>query len=753
MSGARNAHGRWRPSSGWPRYALIAAAVILFGLYLLLPTLSRTAAFRMRVQRALASTGYDVALATMRIGYDLSIALGDVSVAAPQQQPFLRARYVEVPLSLWMLFRGRVASVRFDEPHLFVDYLPPYPADGGPAAFPFGNLQIVDGFAHYTTAQGEMVLGPLSLHIDSLAGGSTLTVRGRSEMALATLAQQLHLPGVLEGTVEATIQLSGSLRDLQGGGSLQARGLRWQNDGWVLSGDMELPFDLGSEKDGGGLRGTAKSVLANMEFHDAEHARAGEKIHLDGHVEVTAGPGAPKLRVDLRLAEGEILWRRFYADLKQHRTSLRGELRVVPEGMALRDVVLATDGIGNVTVSGSVQRSGKSALRARLDISGVNQLYALAVRDALKETHPFLGRTDVAGALRGDVMFRRSGRAWKITGDIRLRDGHGVATDPPLELRGMDIDLPIALGANAPGAAARTGSLRIAMLHLGGVQVPELRAALSVVPNSVRLATPLSVPVLGGTFVLNDLEASQLDGPQPQAHLGFALRDLDLGQLSLALGWPPLRGTMRGEIPDVQIANGDIRSDGDIRVQVFGGQAQVRNLRVRQIASSVPTLELDIDFQDILLANLTQTLEVGTISGVARGAIHDLALVHGEPLRFDAWMETVPRPGVAQRISVKAIGQISTLGGAGGNPLTQGMLSFFDEYRYAKMGFRCRLENDRFHLRGIEQSGGEDYLVVGSLLPPRVNVISHSQVISFSEMVRRLSRVTSERTSGAERSK
>jgi hypothetical protein len=61
------------------------------------------------------------------------------------------------------------------------------------------------------------------------------------------------------------------------------------------------------------------------------------------------------------------------------------------------------------------------------------------------------------------------------------------------------------------------------------------------------------------------------------------------------------------------------------------------------------------------------------------------------------------------------------------------------------MGFQSRLENDRFYLRGVKSEDGKEYLVVGSTLPPRVNVVSHSQVISFSEMVKRLSRAFEDR--------
>jgi len=208
---------------------------------------------------------------------------------------------------------------------------------------------------------------------------------------------------------------------------------------------------------------------------------------------------------------------------------------------------------------------------------------------------------------------------------------------------------------------------------------------------------------------------------------------------------------MGGTLPAVRIEHDEIRSQGEIRVQVFGGEVQARKLRVTQISSSVPTVELDLAFENVLLGEVTKTLEVGHMSGIVRGAIHDLAIVHGQPLQFEAWMETVPRSGIAQRISVKAIRQLSILGGSGADPLSQAVLSFFDEYRYAKMGFRCRLENDRFVLHGIEQRDGKDYLVVGSILPPRVNVISYSQEIGFSEMARRLGQVTSEQINTEQR--
>ena len=68
----------------------------------------------------------------------------------------------------------------------------------------------------------------------------------------------------------------------------------------------------------------------------------------------------------------------------------------------------------------------------------------------------------------------------------------------------------------------------------------------------------------------------------------------------------------------------------------------------------------------------------------------------------------------------------------------------FDNFRYSKMGFRASLRNDKLILRGVESRDGKEFLVVGTLLPPTVNIISHTQEIGFSELLRRLERITTE---------
>ena len=70
-----------------------------------------------------------------------------------------------------------------------------------------------------------------------------------------------------------------------------------------------------------------------------------------------------------------------------------------------------------------------------------------------------------------------------------------------------------------------------------------------------------------------------------------------------------------------------------------------------------------------------------------------------------------------------------------------GLASFFDSFRYSKLGLKAVLKNDKLSLRGIESRGSQEFLVVGSILPPTVNIISHTQQISFGELLRRLEQI------------
>jgi hypothetical protein len=583
------------------------------------------------------------------------------------------------------------------------------------------------------TAGGELSLQATvrgALAGPAIAGTLTLEaadLRAPAWNATGTLSAPFRFEGATVRTDGAGLQLTkwkGSVPPFD-----------WQLEGVTIAAALDTTD--------GELVARAKSLVATgLQFHDAEYLRAGEGVILRGPLEARFdASGSLLLKVDAVAGEGEVLWDRFYMKLASHPLRLRGVFDLSPSRFRFEGVELSVAGIGEATAGGRYDwQSGQRSLQADIDLPGLAALYTVAVRDALGETYPLLARTSLNGDASATIDYREDGSGRSVSGNLALAELEVTASDPLLEVRGLTLALPFVLGQGLPSVEPRTGLLRIAEMQVGAVKVSDVAIPLTVGANRIAIASAVRVPLLGGAVFLPDFDADRLADPEARARFSLHLQEIDLGELSLALGGPSLSGSVTGAIPNVTVESNEIRSDGEIRASLFDGEARVRNLRVSQILSTVPALELDLEFNDISLGQMTDTFEIGHVSGIVRGRVDNLEIVQRQPVRFEAWMETVARPGVPQRVSVTAIRQLSILGGSGGDPLSHRLLSFFDEYRYAKMGFRCSLRNDRFTLHGIEELDGKDYLVVGSVMPPRVNVISHNQTISFSQMIRRLER-------------
>lgn len=611
-----------------------------------------------------------------------------------------------------------------------------------------------------------------------------LSWRGVSLAALAERFPQIAGGAKLQGTLDLSGTASGSGDSLTGSGSLTIARFRYHTDAFEVAGDLEAPLLLQGTavefKDGGihlagptfsfaGVNGGASQAavtgsvaldgdrvrahgdlqIAEVQAHDPTYERVIENAKVTGILEATWDPGTqPVLGVNLNVSGGELLWDRFYADIGLHPVRLAGEIRASP-AIELSRIDARADGIGRITGEARLRPPDTiERLVARIDVGNLESLYALAVRDPYKESFSFLATSSVGGKLGGRIEYTSAGETFSLTGDVSLTDVWATADEAGFELRGLNLRLPLRLGRVEP--AEERGALGVAGLRIGDIIFGGFDAELAARPNVVELRRPVAVALFNGALRLTHLMAEQLDSEQPRVTFGMAMDGVDLDALTTAMSLPPLQGNLSGAIPSITATGGEVRSEGEIRIQAFNGNVAIRNVSVDQLFSSVPTLRLDLDFEEISLGEVTEAFEVGRITGVARGGASNLAIVNGQPLSFDAWMETVERSGVSQRISVSAIRQLSILGGSGGDPFSQGILGLFDEYRYAEMGFRCRLENDRFLLRGVETIDGKEYLVVGSFMPPRVNVVSHNTVISFSEMVSRLQRIgaTSEEGEG-----
>ncbi len=511
-------------------------------------------------------------------------------------------------------------------------------------------------------------------------------------------------------------------------------GFSWSVPSLILRGHLE-PFGLG-------LGGVLEVESTGSALHDKGFRRAAEGLHIEGTVELIEMTDVVTIvRVDLLVASGEVLVDQFYLDLSIFPLAIAGRVELPRTGAAssndwvtISEAEIAMAGVGVMTGKGRLALDRDDIeLDVAIDLHGLARIYdALADTPAERRRYRFEtnGETTAKLAYRGT-----SSGDFSLTGNIRIRDAGVFASDPEFRLSGVDIDLPVAFGTGELSTASERGRAAFDQATILGGPVGATSLTIDVGRNAIRLAAPVRVPLFGGAMTIRSLDSTELASPQRRMSLAVDLADIDLEKFTRGLGAPRVAGTLSASIPEIEIGSGRLRSKGELLADVFGGRVRARNLRGDSLLSTVPTFGFDLDFEDISLAELTRTLSFGYVSGVAKGAVRDLEFVSWGPVAFAAWLETYPVSGVSQRVSVDAIRQISIVGGGSSDPVSESIMGFFDEYRYKKLGFRCRLHNDVFELDGIEVRDGDHYLVVGGAIPPRVNVVSHVREISFSDMI------------------
>jgi hypothetical protein len=495
---------------------------------------------------------------------------------------------------------------------------------------------------------------------------------------------------------------------------------------------MEVALDGILEAAGeGGVLWTASRI----DFTEASGERAAEK--LAGRLRLEPGADS-SLRFDLKLEGGAALVDSLLLDFAAQRLEVSGGLRASSSELAFRDLslrlgkILDIEGEVDLTSVGGLRRAD---LRASSD--DLMPLFVTFVRDPFGGVAPALAEASLQG--RGSVALRLDSTSRHAV-DATLKLSLSGLRTRAVEADKVEIDLPW-MGAARSARDSRSGRLRAGRLQVLALPWSGLDAAVQSFPGRLRAKAPIESRAFGGKLRLSDLtfEDDAKEGPRLGASL--TLEAFDLAEVARALGAPGLSGTVRGNLGRVRVDARAVRAEGSVEAEAFGGRWRFSGLSVEEPFSRVPSFGLDATCSEVDLARLTEALGLGRVQGVLEGKVTHLVIANGQPQSFDADLHSVPRKGVPQNIDVKAIVQLGVLGGADGGSVTGTLLKMVDRYRYSDLGLRARLRNDVFELRGVRSEGGKDYLVKGSFLPPSVSVVSHSQVISFSEMLRRIQRI------------
>ncbi|MEO5629337.1 MAG: hypothetical protein ABIQ62_06175 [Thermomonas sp.] len=257
------------------------------------------------------------------------------------------------------------------------------------------------------------------------------------------------------------------------------------------------------------------------------------------------------------------------------------------------------------------------------------------------------------------------------------------------------------------------------------------------------------VPVMGGRMTFRDLV---IRPPQGEAgadiRFALALDDIDFGRVSKALGLPAFQGRLSGTIPKAHYANERVDFDGGLSMQLFDGRVAFSSLALERPFGSAPSLSADIAFDDLDLLRLTEILDVGRITGRVDGRIDGLRLVDWIPVAFDAEFLTDDTSGGKQRISQRAVQNISSVGDASFVSSLQGQLiGLFDDFGYRRIGIACRLVNQVCEMSGLRDSdrsqGANSFTIVEGAGIPRLTVVGFNRQVDWPTLVERLTAVGS----------
>jgi hypothetical protein len=313
---------------------------------------------------------------------------------------------------------------------------------------------------------------------------------------------------------------------------------------------------------------------------------------------------------------------------------------------------------------------------------------------------------------------------------------HQASIVDPAQRFGFErLDGDVALSSNAPvqSALAWQGG------QLYGLRFGAARLPFSSRDGELQFREPVSVPMLGGQLRFDHLALRPPAGGRGlDVRFGMTLQELDVGQLAKALGWPAFTGELSGEIPQAHYARERLDFDGGLRMHVFDGEVAVSALSMERPFGVAPTLSADIALDDLDLESLTGVFGFGSITGRLDGSIDALRMVDWQPVAFDASLRTQRKTGVRQRISQRAVQDLSSVGDASFvGSLQSRLIGLFDDFGYARIGISCRLADDVCNMDGLG-SAGRGFIIVQGAGLPRLTVVGFNHRVDWPTLVERL---------------
>ena len=546
---------------------------------------------------------------------------------------------------------------------------------------------------------------------------------------------------------------------------------RWLESGWTLAAQAQdvalgglrqlvapwfaLPADLTVEGRGAldiTLRGAAeiadihaRGTLSELTANNAAGTFATDKLAVTFDVAAKAHGPDWELRAQVDSSAGQAYSDPIFLDFGAHAaaTTINGRWITAQSLLQLTELNLKQKGMVSGSASGELDLGGEPLLRhLRVQLESLE--FPAAFTNLML---PFLLDTELkdlkmAGRISGIVEVEAGSPAALA---LELHDVNAAGQVVTLQaLRGRVNWLSSTRRTTAVESAARTGDApsRVEWQSgaLYGISTGAARVDFVMSGADFRLLEPAEVPILDGGLAIRELSVREFGAPQMSVRFEGELKPISVTLLSRAFGWPEFSGTVAGRIPQVSLEQDVLSLGGDLEAQVFGGQVTVNALKLQNPLGDYPRFSASITMRNLDLEAVTGTFSFGEITGRLNADVRDLELFQWAPIKFDARLYTPPGDKSRHLISQRAVNNLSNIGGSGGvtAALSSGFLRFFENFRYARLGLSCRLENEICLMDGIEPYQGEAYYIVKGSGLPRIDIIGNARRVSWSRLVSQL---------------
>lgn len=497
-------------------------------------------------------------------------------------------------------------------------------------------------------------------------------------------------------------------------------------------GHLDGHFDL-RVPDAAPMRMEGRLALSDAAFDTVDARQAGAGLGARLGIDWLAHGGDMRLAIEGELHGGELLFGNGYLVLPGHAVPVLLRAEGGGADWSLTEFSARDPGVLHLQGTARLDGDGLEALALSLHSDDASALPERYLSGWLGLAG--LGGLAMSGGFDADIALSHGALARL---DLRPRMLGIAAPQGRFRFEGLDGQVHLVANGSVDSELRWQGGA-IGAIAFGPVRLPWRSS-----DGALRLREGAALGLLDGRLELSSL---RLQPPGAQGPLriegALAVDALDMTQLALALGLPPFPGTLSGSIPGLRYAGDRVDLDGGLAVSAFDGELRVSSLAMERPFGVAPTLLADIAIEGLDLQALTGVFEFGSISGRLHGRVDGLRLVDWEPVAFDAALHTAPRRGVRQRISQRAVQNISSVGDASFTASLQGrLLALFDDFGYRRIGISCRLANGVCDMAGF-QPRGNGFVIVEGAGVPRLDIVGYNRRVDWETLVERLAAVGS----------